>query len=278
MKICFSEEGDTDFIRWTSNLFRTFLNEGSITFVGKNESPDLMVAGIWRPHEFPKGLPVVLISNENWSLFKPKAPYLRYKAVLGIYPPREPCRFIPYPYAAVHFDESVEELYALRTDLLKVQKTRFCCFVVSARYGAFSDRRVALFEEIDRWQRVVSAGKVMNNCNFFAPRGLDFLRWISEFKYMICLENSMAPNYITEKPFQPWFAGTVPIYDGACVKQLNQDAIINASSGDAGDVISQLMELEASPDLYEAKRRAELSGTRLSLANFEEQFRKRFNL
>src|SRR5262245_57743000 len=73
MKICFSEEGDSDFIRWVSNLLRTFLDEGSVTFVKRSNSPDLMLASVWRKHEFPPGLPVILVSNECWSLFKPHA-------------------------------------------------------------------------------------------------------------------------------------------------------------------------------------------------------------
>lgn len=271
MKICFTEEGDCDFIRWTSNLFRTFLQERSITFVGQTESPDAMIASVWRKHEFPAGLPVILVTNENWRLFRPHAPLRNYKAVLGLYQPNEPCTFIPFPYAAVHLDVPIEELYKLRKELLKQKKTRFCCFVVSGIIGQLAADRIALFQRIDSWKRVHSAGRLLNNVNSLAPRGVEFLHWISKFRYMICLENTKEPNYITEKPFQPWFAGTVPIYDGGCVDQLNQRAIVNASSE---DVLSQLEALEAQPDIYEAKRHAPLCDRPVSLASFEQQFRK----
>jgi hypothetical protein len=88
---------------------------------------------------------------------------------------------------------------------------------------------------------------------------------------MICLENSRQANYITEKPFQSWFAGTVPIYDGGCVDQLNQRAIINASST---NLLEELQRLDASPQGYEEKRCAELASSRLSLASFESEFRR----
>jgi len=103
-----------------------------------------------------------------------------------------------------------------------------------------------------------------------APRGLTFLRWIAQYKYMICLENSKEPNYITEKPFQAWFAGTVPIYDGGCVDQLNQVAIFNAASS---NVLQQLKVLEQMQDIYEIKRRASLCSAAISLDSFEEKFR-----
>jgi hypothetical protein len=271
MKVCFSEEADTDFIRWTSNLLRTFLDDGSITFVKQTESPHFMLASVWRKHDFPERLPVILVSNESWTLFKPHAPLHKYKAVIGLYPPDAPCTFIQYPFVAVHFDVPIDTLYKVRQELLKVKKTRFCCFVTSGTLGDLAPQRIALCDRIHNWKRVHSAGRVLNNVNYLAPRGLEFLQWVSRFRYMICLENSKEPSYITEKPFQPWFAGTVPIYDGGCVNELNPDAIINASTG---DVLSQLEVLEARPDLYEAKRRAELWKRPISLASFEEQFRK----
>src|SRR5439155_18707825 len=122
-------------IRWTSNLFRTFLNNGSIAFVRKTDSPDLMLASVWRPHEFPKGLPVILVTNESWTLFKPHAPLHKYKAVIGLYPPNEPCTFIQYPFIAVYFDVPIAQLYKTRLEPLNVKKTRFCCFVTSCTLG-----------------------------------------------------------------------------------------------------------------------------------------------
>jgi len=276
LRIFFSEETDRDFIRWVSNLLRTFLLEGRITIVGQNAQPDLMIASIWRRHRFPRGLPVVLVSNENWKVFKPHAPLHRYHAVVGLYPPAEPCTFIEYPLAAVHFGVPVEELYTLREELLAVSKTGFCCFVVSKRHrskkhGNLAAERIALFEQVNAWKRVDSAGAVCNNVGYRAPRGTDFLRWIAKYKYMICLENSHEPGYITEKPFQAWFAGTVPIYHGACIERLNGESIIPIRRG---DVICELERLESSHAAYETRRRADLTGSRLSLIAFEQQFRK----
>ena len=272
MKICFSEENDVNFIRWAANLLLPFFREGSITAVRQTESPDAMIASIWRKHEFRSGLPVILVTNENWKLFPPHAPLHKYAAVVGIYPPKERCHFIRFPYAAVHFDVAVEDLYRVRKEFLNDRPSRFCCFVTSGMLGEFAEERMALFRRINSWKRVHSAGKVLNNVQYLAPHGLDFLRWISRFRFMICLENSKETGYITEKPFQPWFAGSVPIYDGGCVDELNPDAILNVS---AGDVLEQLEALESQPALYGARRHAELSAVPLSLEPFKRDFKKR---
>jgi hypothetical protein len=80
MRVCFSEETDGDFIRWTANLLLTFLREGSVSFVRRNESPQLMIASIWR-------------------LFGAHAPLRKYKAVIGLYHPKDlvPSYNIPTP-------------------------------------------------------------------------------------------------------------------------------------------------------------------------------------
>ena len=136
--------------------------------------------------------------------------------------------------------------------------------------GALAAKRADLFRQLNEWQRVDSGGRALNNLDYVVPRGPDSLRWISQYRFMICLENSRERHYITEKPFQPWFAGTVPIYDGGCVNELNQHAIVNASTD---DVLSQLQFLETNLDAYETKRRAPLTEAPLSLTSFEEQFR-----
>ena len=126
IKICYKEEDDRDFIRWTSNLLRTFLNAGSVQIVRQDERPDMMLDSIWRKHALPLRTPVVLITNESWKLFKPHRRLADYKAVVGLYPPDEPCTFVQFPFAAVHFDVPVEFLYKIRGEFLKEPKSRFC--------------------------------------------------------------------------------------------------------------------------------------------------------
>ena len=270
MKIAYTEPNDADFIRWTSNLLRTFIENGEIIIANDGDRPDVLLASIWRKHKFPAGVPVILVSNENWQLFQPHAPLRKYHAVLGLYEPPEPCTFIQFPYAAVHFDVAVEELYTLRAELMATEKTEFCCFVASNTMGDLAKERMALFGRINQWQRVDSGGAILNNLGYRVPRGLEFLRWIAKYKYMICIENSLQPSYITEKPYQAWFAGTVPIYNGGHVGHLNPHAIVNASSP---HVLTELQRIEASPELYESKRRASLTDSPLSLGSFVQQFR-----
>ena len=91
---------------------------------------------------------------------------------------------------------------------------------------------------------------------------------------MICLENSNTPGYITEKAFQSWIAGTIPVYDGGSLDKLNPEAFINAS----GDYMRELQELEPSRLLYTQRQNVELYREKVSLEPFEARFREVFRL
>jgi hypothetical protein len=278
LKICYAEERDRDFIRWTGNLLRSFLASGRVGVVRQKDRPDLMLASIWRPHKFPSGVPVVLVSNENWQVYPPHFALRRYQAVIGVCPPPEyywgdgppgPLPFIQYPYEAVHYDQPIEELYEQRATRLQAPKSGFCCFVVSNTVGGMAERRQQVFQQVNAWQRVDSAGSLLNNTGYRAPRGTAFLDWIARYRFMICIENSQAPGYVTEKALQASLAGAIPIYEGAGIGLFNRDAVVDAA---APDLLEQLQRLDADAGEYERRRQLELYAQRPSLRAFEARF------
>ena len=61
---------------------------------------------------------------------------------------------------------------------------------------------------------------------------------------MIAYENQHHPGYITEKPFRPWLAGSVPLYDAhpSVTNDLNNKAIL--FRGDYESVESYIEEIK----------------------------------
>jgi hypothetical protein len=278
LKVCYAEEKDRDFIRWTGNLLRSFLDTGRVRIVRQRDQPQLMLASIWRPHKFPANVPVVLVSNENWQVYPPHFRLRRYKAVLGVCPPPTyywgdgpagPLPFIQFPYEAVHFDEPIAALYAQRERRMQMPKSGFCCFVVSNTVGDMASTRLEVFQRINAWQRVDSAGAQLNNTGYRAPRGVAFLDWISKYRFMICLENSNAPGYVTEKALQASLAGALPIYGGGGSALFNRDAIVDAG---AADFPAELQRLASDANEYQRRRSLDLYRHRPSLAHFEARF------
>ena len=71
--------------------------------------------------------------------------------------------------------------------------------------------RVELFNAFSKRTYVASGGKVENNIGYTVPRGEE-LDWMRNCKFVISYENRVYPGYITEKPYQAWLAGAIPIY------------------------------------------------------------------
>lgn len=277
-------ESDLEFSRWTHNLFRTFLNSGEMRENYDNVKPDILfvTSTALRVNEslIDCGIPLVLVHNEAWTNYWPPCGPEKFAAILGCCPlPVEPPNFISYPYYAVHFRDSIDELVKKRQKLLAKKKTKFCCFVVSNDRTGHVDmmvKRIKLFDALNDIKHVDSGGAVRNNVGI-AP-WLGFIDWVSDYKFMICLENTKSnPGYITEKPFTPWFAGAVPIYDGACIYELNQKALIDAS-GSIENIVKRVMELDNDTIGYQLMRNENIVDNiegKFSLEHFEYEFRKK---
>ncbi len=78
---------------------------------------------------------------------------------------------------------------------------------------------------------------------------------IARYRFCLALENSISPDYVTEKIYDPLIAGTVPIYLGApnVDEFVPVNSYINASAfSSPADLASYLHHLIETPQAYEA--------------------------
>ena len=75
---------------------------------------------------------------------------------------------------------------------------------------SMSDRRVSLLMV---QVGVDSLGACLNNMPY--PDGLSQLDLLARYKFVIAFENSKYPDYVTERIFNAWVAGAVPLYAGS---------------------------------------------------------------
>ena len=85
---------------------------------------------------------------------------------------------------------------------------KFCAIVISN--GSYRLRN-NFFYELEKYKKVDSGGYFKNNINHVVKSKLLFL---SEYKFSLQMENSATPGYCTEKLFDGFEAGTIPIYHG----------------------------------------------------------------
>ncbi len=132
-----------------------------------------------------------------------------------------------------------------------VEKTDFASFVVS---NGRSERRNQLFNLINSYKKVDSAGPHMNNIGHIIDRStrskIDFLK---TRKFHLAFENSSYPGYITEKILHAFYARTVPIYWGSTTLEMdfNSDAVINWHDyRDDEKFLERVIEVDSDDDLY----------------------------
>jgi hypothetical protein len=99
------------------------------------------------------------------------------------------------------------------------KKPYFACFVVS-NFGSWLpgrfdgvDARDRMFHQLSLYKKVMSGGLHLNNMGGVVPYA-ETKKFMSQCKFIIAYENIISyPGNVTEKPFQAWFSGGVPLYN-----------------------------------------------------------------
>jgi len=93
--------------------------------------------------------------------------------------------------------------------------SKFCCFIQS--HDKCKERN-NIFFVINSYKKVDSAGQTFNTVGYYliAPWGTPaFFEFISQYKFIICTENTKIDNYVSEKLFHAYVPNIVPIYWGS---------------------------------------------------------------
>lgn len=144
-------------------------------------------------------------------------------------------------------------------------KKKFAGILVSNNneaYSYFGDTKVykdgviarkRFFKILSGYKRIDSGGHSFNNINYIV-KFEDTIKWLSSYKFIIAFENSTYPGYITEKIFQAYYAGAIPIYYGSKegIKDINKKAIIYAGDFKSLEELADFVKKVDSDDaLYE---------------------------
>ncbi|WP_145720517.1 glycosyltransferase family 10 fucosyltransferase [Mesorhizobium tianshanense] len=117
--------------------------------------------------------------------------------------------------------------------------------------------RVDFAAELSRHIKIDSYGRHLNNRSILGPDlgSKTKVGTIARHRFCLALENSIETDYVTEKIFDAFRAGTVPIYLGApnVSEFVPTNSYIDANAfRDAKDLVSYLQHLIETPQAYEA--------------------------
>lgn len=131
---------------------------------------------------------------------------------------------------------------------------KFCSFVVKNSGCAMRNN---IFHELSKYKQVDAGGPLFNNIGHVLPGGeqsvASKLKFLNEYKFNICFENSSWPGYCTEKLFEALYSKTIPIYWGSPTAALdfNRKAFLNWHDFlDTDLLIERIKKLDEDEDEY----------------------------
>ena len=162
-------------------------------------------------------------------------------------------RYLNLPYFIYFLNRSnlyVNNYTIARKNALKYYKNRnkFCAAVISNHNGL----RIDFMNEISKYKEIDQGGYYHNNVG---GRIHDKIKFLSQYKFSISMENSDGDGYLTEKILDSFLAGTIPIYYG----DFMMDEFINPKSfilirnkNDLKEKIEYIKKIDNDDKLYES--------------------------
>jgi hypothetical protein len=168
--------------------------------------------------------------------------------------------YIRFPFSYHRHKERMRHDYdRKRGECNPSEKKYFACFLAS-NDGEWlptfdgARERAKLFHRLSLYKKVLSGGKLLNNIgervSFEQEKTED---WLSQCKFTIAYENQYYPGYITEKAFQAWFAGSIPIYnaDRSVLEDINSKAVIFGGDFSTQDeLVDYIKKVDNDDELY----------------------------
>ncbi|MEK6734103.1 MAG: glycosyltransferase family 10, partial [Pseudomonadota bacterium] len=161
---------------------------------------------------------------------------------------------IPLYYFYNNINKNLEPSF--KRGKCKNDHPHFACFLVGngskERYYDGVSARDRLFHRLSLYKPVVSGGGHLNNIGKTVSSE-DTLEFLSKCKFVIAYENQTYPGYTTEKVFNAYFSGSVPIYyaDIKAQEDINKKAIISAQDFETEeDLVNYIIEVDKNDKKY----------------------------
>jgi hypothetical protein len=124
-------------------------------------------------------------------------------------------RYLKFPFCFVfkilHFEMNLSKIHEIRINSLSsLKKKKFCSAAISN--SIITDKfRLLFIEKLNKYKQVDMGGSYNNN---IGGKVKDKIKFFSQYKFSIAMENSDGDGYATEKIIDSFLSGTIPIYYG----------------------------------------------------------------
>lgn len=230
-----------------NNFFYCMLSE-EFDIEISNE-PDFLIYSVFGNNHYKYNCKKIFYTGEN---IRPDLNYCDY-AITFDYIDNERCFRFPLSSVMLYEYDIVNEFKKdIDFDKIKKEKNKFCNFIFSN--PAPNSPRNLLFMELSKYKKVDSGGRVLNNIGSLVEPGWNGkMKFMNQYKFSICFENSEYPGYTTEKIVHPKMVNSIPIYWGNPYvgKDWNTKSFINAYDfANIGDIIEYIKKIDNNDELY----------------------------
>lgn len=137
--------------------------------------------------------------------------------------------YFRYPLYYQYYNVNVTANYKRAGDC-NPNKEYFACFLVgNSKVGDGAVARAEFFHDLSKYKMVTSGGTYLNNMGGPVPKK-DTFAFLSKCKFNLAFENNFQyPGYMTEKLFQAYFTGSIPLYSShsEAQKEVNKKAFVS---------------------------------------------------
>lgn len=199
-------------------------NIGPVKIVNPNDYPDILIAscmGNINNVQNAKAKCKLFYYGENLNRFPPynndELLFKTFDLIIGFKNTNLSKKQIRFPlwlmyYKYYKYDENNNILTYIQSkynENIKKQKDIFGTIVASHDRGG---QRTIIYNELSKYGNIKAPGLYKNNTTSIGRSSNDKINYISRGKYNICPENSTYEGYFTEKIFQAFEGGTIPLY------------------------------------------------------------------
>ena len=167
---------------------------------------------------------------------------------IGILYKQKEDRYFRKPTGTGQLSQIYSVYNAIKNKGIDIKKKKFCAWVVSNSRGYM---RNAFYKRLSEYKIIDSGGSLMNN---IGGRVKNKIKFLSNYKFSICFENSKSQGYITEKLYDAFEAGTIPIYygDDTILDIINNKSYIHIrDKSEFDEKIELIKKIEQNDTLYE---------------------------
>jgi hypothetical protein len=218
------------------SYFTHFIEENidKVQIVSPQDNPDILIASCMGGIEAVTKVNAkckIFFYGENLNRFPPynndELLHRVFDVVVGFRNTNGHIRFplwlLYYPYYTYDANSNILKYIQTRYNMnIKKHKTMFATHVARHDRGGL---RSQLCDAVSAYGPVIYPGEFRNNIRPIGKTTEDKINFISRSIFNICPENSTYEGYCTEKIFQAFEAGTVPVYWGV---DLPERGLINA--------------------------------------------------